>query len=44
MISWYTRGLGPVYNFVILCLVSLNEENDVSSEVSVGLLHNCPIS
>ena len=44
MISWYTWGLGPVYNFVILCLVSLNEENDVSSEVSVGLLHNCPIS
>ena len=44
MIIWYTWGLGPVYNFVILCLVSLNEENDVSSEVSVGLLNNCPIS
>ena len=45
MISWHTLGLGPgpVYNFVILSLVSLNEENDISSEVSVGLPHNWPI-
>lgn len=43
MISWYTLGLGPVYNFVILCLVSLNEENDISSEFSVETPHNCPI-
>ena len=43
MVSWYTLGLGPVYNFVILCLVSLNEENGISSEFSVGLPHNCPI-
>lgn len=43
MISQYTIGLRTVYNFVIPPLVSFRRKMVVSSEVSVGVSHNCPI-